>query len=317
MLGAAALLAVWTAGARGQDPQGPAPRLECAEPDFHFGERVDTEVVEHRFLLRNTGGAPLHIGRVHASCGCTVASVSTNVIPPGGEADLAVRFTLSGRRGAQNKSITVESDDPANPRFRLWVRGTIIVEVDLEPRYLNFRQVHARERVSQEARLVTIDPAVRITNAVCPSPAFDVAVGADGRTLTVTTVPPLPEGVLRESVSVETDHPGGRGSGLVVLAVVLGDLTVVPRQILLRRSEAGPQSRSVLLRATRGQPFTVTHTVPPLPTVTVTTNVLEDGAVSLTLEGLTADAALEGRELVIGTDQAGMPECRVPVRIVP
>ncbi|MBT7068152.1 MAG: DUF1573 domain-containing protein, partial [Verrucomicrobia bacterium] len=119
-----------------------APTIQCAAPAHDFGVRRDHEVVTHRFAIKNSGDADLAITRVKASCGCTAVKSSMNSVPPGGEAYVEARFTLKGRRGKQSKSILVESNDPATPRMRLYLKGEIVTEVSMQPRYLNFSQVH-------------------------------------------------------------------------------------------------------------------------------------------------------------------------------
>jgi hypothetical protein len=43
-------------------------RLDCEMPDFDFGISLDTQVVTHTFILRNTGDAAVPIAQVRSSC---------------------------------------------------------------------------------------------------------------------------------------------------------------------------------------------------------------------------------------------------------
>ena len=81
------------------------PRIVCDAPIFDFGERNNSEFVEHDFPIRNAGTLSLEIRNVHASCGCTAVKPSQNVIPPGGEASIGARLDLRGRNGYQQKTI--------------------------------------------------------------------------------------------------------------------------------------------------------------------------------------------------------------------
>ncbi|MGD9611900.1 MAG: DUF1573 domain-containing protein, partial [Kiritimatiellia bacterium] len=80
------------------------PRIVCDEPVFDFGERNNTEFVEHDFPIRNAGTLSLEIRNVHASCGCTAVKPSQDEIPPGGEASIRARLDLRGRNGYQQTS---------------------------------------------------------------------------------------------------------------------------------------------------------------------------------------------------------------------
>ena len=99
-----------------------APKLVCDEPTYKFGELESSETVEHTFILRNEGDLDLEITRVKPACGCTAANLSEKIIHPGGEAQIRTRLSLRGRRGRQRKSITVESNDPKQPRLLLWIQ---------------------------------------------------------------------------------------------------------------------------------------------------------------------------------------------------
>ena len=45
-----------------------APKIVCDESTFDFGEKNNTEVIEHDYPIRNTGTLSLEIRDVHASC---------------------------------------------------------------------------------------------------------------------------------------------------------------------------------------------------------------------------------------------------------
>jgi hypothetical protein len=96
----------------------------CDAPEFDYGRVVNTQEVEHAFILRNTGDTEAVIGRVHSSCGCTRAQASTLTIPPGGTATVAVVFNLRGRSGERIINVFVNSNDPVNPICQLRCRGS-------------------------------------------------------------------------------------------------------------------------------------------------------------------------------------------------
>jgi hypothetical protein len=54
--------------------------------------------VEHTFRLRNATSETLRIDRIIPSCGCTDVAASTMTIDPGGEVEIAVTLTVSGRQ---------------------------------------------------------------------------------------------------------------------------------------------------------------------------------------------------------------------------
>jgi hypothetical protein len=83
--------------------------------------------VTHIFAVQNTGTADLEIGNLVTSCGCTMAELSSNVIPPGERADLTVTFDANfhATRGQVTRLVWFATDDPTQP----WVEIRIDADV--------------------------------------------------------------------------------------------------------------------------------------------------------------------------------------------
>ena len=81
------------------------------EKDIHdFGKMIQGEKVSYGFKFKNTGKSDLVISQVNTSCGCTAPKFSQEPIKPGEERVITVTFDSKGRKGIQNKSITVLSN---------------------------------------------------------------------------------------------------------------------------------------------------------------------------------------------------------------
>jgi hypothetical protein len=172
-LGAAFAFAA--AGARAQSaPPAPVPRLVCDQPAYDFGEREEREKIEHTFTIRNDGTADLVIRNVRTSCGCTVARPSTNLLPPGASAEIGATLSLAGRRGPQTKTISLESNDPAQPMFLLHMNGSVLTELALEPAFVSFGNLRSDAVASRDLRLLARRSDIRIVEAVCTSTCFRV-----------------------------------------------------------------------------------------------------------------------------------------------
>ncbi|MNY25399.1 hypothetical protein D3C86_1591790 [compost metagenome] len=79
----------------------------------------------HRFFtVKNTGDKPLIISEVKPSCGCTTPEWSKDPILPGKEAKIKVGYN-TGIKGAFNKLIEVYSNDPANNRSVIYIKGNV------------------------------------------------------------------------------------------------------------------------------------------------------------------------------------------------
>lgn len=79
----------------------------------------------HRFFtVKNTGDKPLILNEVKASCGCTTPEFSKDPILPGKTAQIKVGYN-TGIKGSFNRVIEVFSNDAANSRSVLYIKGNV------------------------------------------------------------------------------------------------------------------------------------------------------------------------------------------------
>ncbi len=91
---------------------------------FDYGT-VKTGADGHRvFTVKNTGDKPLIISKVQASCGCTTPEWSQDPIMPGKTAEIKVGYNTT-IVGPFTKIIEVYSNDPANSRSVINIKGTV------------------------------------------------------------------------------------------------------------------------------------------------------------------------------------------------
>lgn len=129
------------------------PIISPDQPTYDFGTIAQGREIEHRFTLRNRGDAPLTVGRLKTSCGCTAATVSAKTIPPGKIGIVNVTFNSLNFAGKVHKTITIESNDPHTPAATLVLKGTVAEEIVLSPRSIEFDGV---KRGSRTAAVITL-----------------------------------------------------------------------------------------------------------------------------------------------------------------
>ena len=295
-------------------------KLECKAPDYDFGSVDNTREMEHEYVLRNSGTAAVTIRRVTASCGCTATTVSTNVITPGMEARVKAVLNLRGRTGRQEKSIQVESNDPANPVLRLWLRGNATTELTAEPLFLNFGEMDGETEIAKPVKITSRQAGVSITNVFCDSKAFAVAPWpkSDPRGLgvDVRTVPPVTSDHVYGKVTIQTDHATARELNVQVFGVVRGEVMVVPKEIVLRRNTVGPLTRSILIRSGSVKSYQVLSAKIPGADVEVIINNQGAGSYRIDVRNIRGVRELEGRSLEITTDLTKNKEILIPVRVI-
>jgi hypothetical protein len=107
-----------------EEEKAKAPVAVFENNVFDFGTIPEGQIVAHNFKLSNKGKTDLLIRNVKASCGCTAVK-NENIVKPGQTTDLKVEFNSKGKRGRQNKSVTVITNDPNNSTMVLRITGNI------------------------------------------------------------------------------------------------------------------------------------------------------------------------------------------------
>ena len=209
-----AAFALCLATAPAQEPAPLAPKIVCPEPVYDFGEKNNSEAAEHDYVIRNEGTLSLEIRGVHASCGCTAVKPSQNVIPPGAEATIHARLDLRGRNGFQNKTITVQSNDPQTPSLVLQIKGIATQPLRAQPSVLYFGRLEAHAPRSRTFDILSGTGPIQIESIRADPPGLSVSPvpldpPGDGSThrFELTLDPSLPSGSLSGSVFIKTSQP--------------------------------------------------------------------------------------------------------------
>ena len=101
--------------------------MQIDAPVFDFGTALNGVAVKHVFHLKNVGTAPLIIGGVQTSCGCTAAQPTKSTVAPGDESDIAVTFDTRSDKGPASRTITVLTNDPKHQQLNLTLKGDVKV----------------------------------------------------------------------------------------------------------------------------------------------------------------------------------------------
>jgi len=93
-------------------PDGPQMKFEYITHDF--GKIQEGDKVTYKFNFANTGKSPLIITDAVASCGCTIPTWPKAPIKPGDGGQIVVTFNSAGKKGLQDKMVTITAN--TNPR---------------------------------------------------------------------------------------------------------------------------------------------------------------------------------------------------------
>jgi hypothetical protein len=100
--------------ASGDNSLDELPVISFSKQIHDFGKIIQGEKVSFNFRFTNTGKSDLVISQVNSSCGCTVTRFPKKAIKPGEKDKITVTFDSEGRKGIQNKTITVASNCQPN-----------------------------------------------------------------------------------------------------------------------------------------------------------------------------------------------------------
>jgi seryl-tRNA synthetase len=101
--------------------------IQFEASEISFGEIKEGAAVTKIYKLKNIGKKRLMIEKVEGSCGCTVAEWPRYPVEPGENAEIKVSFNSLGKRGVQDKTITVTANTEPAQTF-LKIKGTVVAE---------------------------------------------------------------------------------------------------------------------------------------------------------------------------------------------
>lgn len=103
-----------------------APKLTIESSTYDFGTIKEGQKISREFVLTNSGKSNLNIRTTKSSCSCTIADIGKSDLKPGESVNLKVTFDSSDRRGTQQKSISIYSNDPQSPTQRVILKGRVV-----------------------------------------------------------------------------------------------------------------------------------------------------------------------------------------------
>ena len=93
------------------------PKMVLAEDHFDFGEVFEDRLLNHSFVIKNTGNAPLEISKVDPDCACTVADYE-RTIPAGGQGEISLKIKPYSVLHEFRKATRVWTNDPKQSRIQ-------------------------------------------------------------------------------------------------------------------------------------------------------------------------------------------------------
>lgn len=229
------------------DPNAPRPAIACEKPIHDFGELWTGPVLHHTFTLKNKGKGMLEITRVKPSCGCTIAGKYPRSIPPGKTGEFPFSVASTRLKGKFEKAITIHSNDPVNPTFRIRLRGHVKKYIDVVPPNVHFGKVLGESRVERVIKLTnnTDDPLeLKMVSKPPLGMEYKLETREKGKSydLKIAMIPPFKTGIFRRNITIETNVKDQTKITIDVRGNVPERLEVTPRILSVSPARGVPGS---------------------------------------------------------------------------
>jgi len=139
---------------------------------------ADKQAIGH-FKYQNTGDKPVRFKSVRTSCGCTAAQTQKEEVPAGEKGEITATFNIGERTGTQVKTVTVETDDPANVTTVLTLKAVIPQQLEITPTFVFWGQGEAPKPKTIVVRAAKDFP-VKHLKVTSSSPDFQAKVEETG-----------------------------------------------------------------------------------------------------------------------------------------
>ncbi|MCB1226990.1 MAG: DUF1573 domain-containing protein [Verrucomicrobiales bacterium] len=180
--------------------------LELDKPVIEVNPTPEQETVEVEFTFRNTGDKAITVKDISSTCSCLSASLDSRTYAPGASGTGKAEFKISSFVGRHEKTVTVTTDDAANPEWVVPFVLDVPAVVEIEPRTLQWWI--GDEPVAKETtvKMVGKDPLnITEVTATRDNVEFEVIEVKPGREYRIKVTPKETETVTLGALKVQTD----------------------------------------------------------------------------------------------------------------
>lgn len=161
------------------------------------------------FKYQNDGKQTVHIKSVHTSCGCTTTSRQKDEVAPGESGEITATFKVGASTGIQQKTVQVETDDPAQPMTVLTLRAIIPQLVELKPSFIYWENSEPAKSKSITVK-VAKEVGAKTLNVTSSSSEFSTKVTTTGPNEFTIEVQPRDTSHMANATLTVQPHNGGK-----------------------------------------------------------------------------------------------------------
>ncbi len=211
------------------------PMIFFENPNFNFGKVFKGQNIENIYKFENRGNDVLKINKVKTSCGCTAAILTNKIVPPGKTGEIKATFKTGSYRGNVTKSITVISNDPNSPKYKLTLTGEIKEDIITTPKNINFGSIYIGGKIDKTVKVKSITESnLNIKKIRSSKPFVNVSIAEkdkEGYTIKVALNDNHKIGRFSGGIYLETNSPRQPKVKIPFFGEIIGDITTYPKKI--------------------------------------------------------------------------------------
>jgi len=252
----------------GSAPQAP-PHIAFGETAYDFRQVEAGTALTHEFAFHNTGGRELRIDNIRTSCNCTAAVAPARIVPAGGDARLRVSMQSAGAAGVARETVSVYSNDPAQPLTTLAVSATISADISADPASMYVGHLRRGQHAAAAVRLLANNPAARLgpVEVTGSSITAQLAATAHAPELRLAVADNAPLGAFHDTVIVHTSSPTQPVLRIPVVGRIDGDVIAAPAALAfgaVRSGDAPVRTFAIRNHGSAGLRLSVVGVEPPI-----------------------------------------------------
>lgn len=300
------------------------PKIEFEQVLHDFKTVSGTDTLTGVFKFRNTGKADLMMPQPTTSCGCTLARMDKFIYHPGEEGSVGFEWKLTGTRGAMTKTVTLQSNDPHNPKLILTIKADYTPLYELEPISLMVNPLVGQPAAGSPVKIFRTDSKpLQIRRLETSQPWITARMAGEAEIL-VEVRGLAPPRRYNESVFIYAgDNDKTPVTTLPVFGGITGEIVTSPQSLFWSITDAGllpdrPEAiitRRFRVRSVSGKDFQISKLASSLKGMSLELNELGP-------EGYEVTARLDevprlGHEgfLTFDTTEPSMPQMTIPITV--
>ena len=308
-----------------------AQAITVSPTTIDLGSMEQMQERETSVTITNSGAGKLIIKNVNADCGCTIPTLTKDVLGPGESTVVHIKFNSKKFHGRVLKMVTIASNDPMKPIVEVMLIATIKTALLIDPpsQRVGFtRSIAGEDRTKRVTLTATEDVDLEVTSTGTSKDQFQIKVinkfeGNSKVSVVEVTLPgDSTPGKKRDVARLKTNIEGFENVDLDLRGVILNQISFSPDEVNFRYKKDFRTSIRVSPEE-KGLVFKVLKAEIDLPEIQVVVNeTIPNKETLIQLTGTPIDKndprakGSKGRikgTLTIFTNAPGTPVMEIPV----